>query len=93
MNRTLRDQLSVASRDPQRLRQAAFRVISDTQDDPAVQVEAMAVALYATCEALDVDIRWLLESTRMRCKDLDGPFVSMFRAIEEYARNEIGRRL
>ena len=91
MNKPMRDKLSVGSDDPTRLRQAAFRCISVTQDDPATQIEGMAIALYATCQALDVDMRWLIESTERRCKDLDGAFVSTFRAIEEYARNEIGR--
>jgi len=52
----------------------------------------MAIAFYATCEALNIDIRQLLVSVERMKDDLDGPFVNMFRSLEEYARNEIGRR-
>jgi hypothetical protein len=52
----------------------------------------MGIALYATCEALGVDVRELLVSCERMKNTLDGPFVGTFRAIEEYARNEIGRR-
>ena len=85
-----KDLLSVGS-NPARLRQAAYRVISQTQDHPAIQVQGMAVALVATCQALDIDIRELLECTERMKADLDGPFVSTFDALEAYAINEIGR--
>jgi hypothetical protein len=51
----------------------------------------MAVALYATCEALDINIRQLLEGCERMKRDLDGPFVGTFDALREYARGEIGR--
>jgi hypothetical protein len=51
----------------------------------------MAVALYATCTALNIDIRQLLESVERMQRDLDGPFVGTFRALQEYACKEIGR--
>ena len=86
-----RDQLTTGG-NPDRLRRAAYRVISRTQDDPATQVQGMAVALFATCEALGIDIRQLLTSMERMKNDLDGPFVSTFAAIEQYARNEIGSR-
>lgn len=86
-----RDQLNTGG-DPARLRGAAYRVISRTQDDPATQVQGMALALFATCEALDIDIRQLLTSMERMKNDLNGPFTSTFSALEEYARNEIGRR-
>ena len=86
-----RDHLTVAG-DPARLRQAAYRVITRTQDDPSMQVKAMAIALFATCEALDIDLRQLLTTVERMKADLNGPFVGTFDAIEEYARNEIGRR-
>ena len=77
---------------PHVLRAAAFRVIDRTQDIPEVQVQAMALALYATCEALNVDIKQLLVSMERMKNDLDGPFVGTFAALREYAINEIGRR-
>lgn len=85
------DQLTTGG-NPTRLRRAAYRCISRTQDDPATQVQGMALALYATCNALNVDIKQLLVSMERMERDLNGPFVGTFRAIEEYARNEIGRR-
>lgn len=78
--------------DPTRMRMAAYRVITRTQDDPEVQVQAMAIALQATCTALNIDIKQLLVSMERMQSDLDGPFVGMFRALQEYACNEIGRR-
>jgi len=52
----------------------------------------MGVALVATCEALGVDVKDVLTGCERMKNTLDGPFVGTFRAIEEYARNEIGRR-
>jgi hypothetical protein len=75
----------------ERVRQAAYRVITRTQDDPSVQVLAMAVALYATCDALDIDIRQLLVSAERMKSDLDGAYVSTFDALTAYAKAEIGR--
>jgi hypothetical protein len=83
--------MGMAAARPDRLRQAAYRVITRTQQNPEVQVQAMAVALYATCTALNIDIRQLLESVERMQRDLDGPFVGTFRALQEYARKEIGR--
>jgi len=76
--------------DPVRLRNAAYRVITRTQDDPSRQVLGMALALYATTEALGIDISQLLETARRMKTDLS-VHGTTFRAIEEYARNEIGR--
>jgi hypothetical protein len=86
-----RDLLYVAGASPDRMRQAAYRVITRSQENPEVQVQAMAIALYATCTALDIDIRQLLESVERMQRDLDGPFVGTFSALEAYARQEIGR--
>jgi hypothetical protein len=84
------DRLTVGG-NPTALRNAAYRTISRTQDVPEVQVMGMAVALYATCEALGIDIRQLLVSCERMKHDLDGPFVGTFAALREYARGEIGR--
>lgn len=89
---TVADRLRFGTHQPERVRRAAYRVIDRTQDDPATQVIGTAVALIAMCVALGIDIRQLLVETERRVRDLDGPFVSMFRALEAYARNEIGRR-
>lgn len=89
---TIRDRLKFGTEDARRLRMAAFNVIARTQGDPATQVRGMALALYATCTALDIDIRQLLVETERLKDDLDGPFVHVFDAIREYARNEIRRR-
>lgn len=83
------DQLTTGG-NPTSLRKAAFRVISKTQDDPSIQVLAMALALYATCDALNVDIRQLLISVERMRDDLDAPFTSTFDAIRAYAVHEIG---
>ena len=76
---------------PERLRQAAYRVIDRTQDTPDVQLRGMAVALVATCRALGVDLRQLLVSTERMVDDLDGPFSGQIRALEAYARGEMNR--
>lgn len=81
-----------AAASPHEMREAMYKVISRTQDAPEVQVQAMGLALYATCEALDIDIRSLLNTCELMANDLDGPFVSTFAALKAYARNEIGRR-
>ncbi len=78
-------------KDPVRLRQQAYRVISRTQDDPSSQVLGITLAFFAIAEALDLDINQLLETARRMKNDLDGPFAGTFRALEAYARNEIGR--
>lgn len=87
---SIRDQLAVGH-NAERLRRAAFRVIDRTQDDPAAQIRGTAVALVALCQATNVNIRDLLVSTEGMVNDLDSPFASQMRAIEAYARNEIGR--
>lgn len=74
---------------PERLRQAAYKVISAGQDDPALQLLGTTVALLAMCDALRVDVRRLLESGDRLRHDLDGPFTSTMRAIEAYAQGEL----
>ena len=86
-----RDKLFGGISDPVLFRQQAYAVISRTQDHPEMQLQAMGLALYAVCDALDVDIRELLTACEKIKNEQDGPFVYVFRAIEEYARNEIGR--
>lgn len=86
------DRLFSAGGDPALMRRAAYRVISRTQDEPEVQVQAMGIALFATCRALRIDIKQLLVSMERMSNDLDGPFQGTFSAIEEYARQEIGMR-
>jgi hypothetical protein len=83
---------TVTAADGDKMRNAVYRVIDRSQDDPEVQVQAIAIALYSTCRALGLDIRQLLTSVERMANDLDGPFTSTFRALEAYARNEIGRR-
>ena len=84
------DKLTVGG-DPGKLRQAAYRVISQSQETPEVQLLGMAIALVATCDALGVDIRALLESAERMGDDLDGPFQSQFAALREYAQQEMRR--
>ena len=72
-------------------RQACFRAIDRTQERPEVQVQALALALYAVCDALDIDIKELLVMAERVMHDLDGPFVGTFAALREYAKYEIGR--
>ena len=85
------DKLTVAGTNPVKLRQAVFSVISRTQDRPETQVQAMAIALLCTCDVLCIDMRQLLVSMERMRDDLDGPFQAQFRAIREYAQQEIGR--
>lgn len=85
------DSISFGTFDPNRIRQAAYSVISRGQDDPATQIIGTAIALQSMCKAANLNIGRLLENTDRRKDDLDGPFVSMFRAIDEYTRQEIGR--
>lgn len=87
----LHDLLAVGA-PPERLRSAAFKVIDRTQDDPAVQLRAVAVALVCLCRATDTDIRQLMESTERLVDALDSPFTGTIRGMMEYAKHEIGRR-
>lgn len=89
---TVRDRLTWQALDPSRLRQAVYRIITRTQDDPAMQVAGMAISLVAVAKALNINMRTLIEQAERLGHDLDGPFQSTFRALEAYAINEIGRR-
>ena len=89
-----RDKLiGMAATHPVAMREAMYRVIDRTQDRPEVQLQAMAMALVATCDALNVPVRDLLDTVDVMMNDLNGPFVNTFDALREYARNEIGGRL
>jgi len=78
---------------PVAMRTAMYKVISNSQDTPEVQVQAIGMALVAVCSALDIDVKDILNTVEQMAADLDGPFSSTFRALEAYAHNEIGRRL
>lgn len=78
---------------PTAMRTAMYKVISNSQDTPEVQVQAMGMALVATCSALGINVRDLLETVERMRDDLEGPFSSTFRALEAYARGEIGSKL
>jgi hypothetical protein len=84
--------IGMAATHPAAMRQAMYKVIDRTQDRPEVQVQAIAMALVATCEALDIDIKDLLNTVEIMKNDLDGAFTSTFTALRAYARNEIGGR-
>ncbi len=85
--------LGMCATHPTAMRTSMYRVISNSQDKPEVQVQAIGMALIATCSALNINVRELLETVERMRNDLDGPFSSTFRALEAYARNEIGSRL
>lgn len=87
-----RDQLHTVREGAKVLRQAAFRVIDRTQERPATQLLAIALALVAACEGSNVDVRELLVTVERMKDDLDGPFIGTFDGIKEYAKHEIGRR-
>jgi len=78
---------------PTEMRNAMYKVISNSQDLPEVQVQAMAMALVATCSALNIDVKEILNTVERMRNDLEGPFNSTFRALEAYAREQIGSRL
>jgi hypothetical protein len=88
-----RDKLFGGIKDPVKFREQAYAVISRTQDHPEMQLQAVALSLYAMCEALGVDIRELLTSVERVKNEQDGPFVYIFDSIREYSRGEIGRYL
>ena len=89
-----RDRLiGMAATHPDAMRQAMYAVIDKTQDKPEVQVQAIAMALVAVCDAVDIDIKDILNTVEQMRADLDGPFASTFRALEAYARGEIRSRL
>jgi hypothetical protein len=88
-----RDKLFGGIDDPVLFRQQAYAVIDRTQDHPEMSLQAIGLTLYAMCEALDVDIRELLTAVERIKTEQDGPFVYVFRAIEEYTRNETGPKL
>jgi hypothetical protein len=83
----------MAGTHPSAMREAMYSVIDRTQDRPEVQVQAIAMALVALCEALDIDIKDLLNTVELMKNDLDGNFTSTFSALRAYARTEIGGRL
>jgi hypothetical protein len=87
-----KDQLHTVREGATVLRQAAFRVIDRTQEQPATQLLAIALALVAACEGSNVNVRDLLVTVERMKSDLDGPYVSTFNGIREYAKHEIGRR-
>ena len=88
-----RDKLiGMASTNPTAMREAMYAIISRSQDRPEVQVQAIAMALVATCEALDIDVKDLLNTVEIMKRDLDGAFTSTFTALRAYAQNEIGGR-
>lgn len=74
---------------PELTRAAAYRVISVSQDEPDHQLLGMGLAFYASCRALNIDIKQALISLERMHDDLDGPFVGTLRALEEYAKNEL----
>lgn len=74
-----------------RLRNAAFRVIDRTQDEPEQQIQAMGLALVCACAGVGLDVREVLTACDRIRTIQDGPYVGTYRAIEAYARNEIGR--
>jgi len=88
-----RDKLFGGIKDPVLFRQQAYKVLSDTQDQPETQLQAIGLTLYAMCNALNVDIRELLTAVERIRDEQDGPFVYIFRSIEEYTRNEVGPKL
>ena len=76
---------------PEKLRQAAFRAIDRTQDQPEVQLQGIAIAMLAIAEATRVDVRKLLVSCERIMDDIDGPFSPTIRAIKEYAQHELNK--
>lgn len=87
---TFRDRLALGA-NPERLRMSAFRALDRTQDDPAVQIRGLALALAGICNATGLDMRELIVSSENMINDLDGPYSTQMKAIREYALNEIGR--
>lgn len=86
----VKDKVSYIDIPPDKMRNHVFAVIDRGQLDPAVQIRATALALYALCDAVDVDIRSLLVSIEQQIGDLNSPYTPTLKAIREYARNEIG---
>jgi hypothetical protein len=70
-----------------------YSVIVRSQDDPEVQLQAMALSLFLACRALNVDIRRLLTTMENMANDIDSPYASHFKAIEAYAREQLGGHL
>jgi hypothetical protein len=89
-----RDKLiGMSATHPVAMRAAMYKVISNSQDRPEVQVQAMAMALVATCDALDIDVKDILNTVEQLAADLNGPFTSTFIALKAYAREQIGSKL
>ena len=88
---TIRDRINYLEQDPARLRQAAYAVLTRGQRDPSTQVLGTAIALLSMTRAIGLDLSVLMNQVERRMEASDGPFVSVYRAIEEYARNEIRR--
>lgn len=82
-----------AAAEPVRMRQSMYHVLSRTQDDPELQIQTIGLCLYAMCDAARIDIRQLLTTCERIKNDTDGPFVDIYRSVEEYTKNEIVRRI
>ncbi len=77
--------------DAVRLRNATFRVIDKTQDEPEIQLQAIGLALVCACEGTGMDVREVLTACERMRTVQDGPFVSTYAAIVRYARDLMGR--
>tara|TARA_R110002167_G_C12706946_1_gene654994 strand:- start:30488 stop:30769 length:282 start_codon:yes stop_codon:yes gene_type:complete len=74
---------------PERIRQAAYNVITRNQHDPAYTVRGAAIALALMCEELNMDMGQVISSSKMMIADIDGPFAIQLKALREYTRGEL----
>jgi hypothetical protein len=77
--------------DAVRLRNQAFHVIDRTQDEPEHQIQAIGLALVCACSGVGLDVKEILTACERIRTVQDGPYVGTYRAIEDYAKHEIGR--
>lgn len=74
------------------LRVPAFRIIDALQGShPSHQMEALALALTAMAQTLNLNPHDLVERAKRQLPDAEGPFTEQLQAIRDYAKGELRR--
>lgn len=87
-NQAIRDRVHLGG-DPERLRAAAYNVITRNQHDPAYTIRGTAIALAIMCDEVGMDMGQLIATTKRMINDIDGPFSVQLRALRAYTKGEL----
>jgi hypothetical protein len=75
-----------------RLRQPLVRLVSANQDEPPHhQVLTPALAVVLMAKATGQNPHEIINQTVRMVSDVDGPFATQWRAMEEYVKHELRR--